>query len=408
MEIEKKYKNASDRFVKKTKDGKIDLYNQSDDFYEYYAINRPEKIDHIESPHSVPNEEIVNNLPLIPKSQKIKLNNEWAPSTGNIHLFNEYVSPQIKLLCELSKTCSAPQRSDAWHRFRRHKITGSIVDSILGTNPYETPKKVMIKKLKQTIGEERRMEATRAMLHGVHYEDEALKLYEKLTGRKVIEFGLLQSINPNEEMFASSPDGITVDGILIEVKCPYRRKPKGEIPKYYYGQVMYQLHILGLKKAHFIEYVPISKDHTWDDLETEPPFIDIMEYDYDKEWIDKNIPVLRAWYDEYVRLSQREDLKEFINEFTEMCDLDKNDKFKVKRMKKRRKMIKEYTKKEMDLTPDYNAEFYIRHKKNHFPFDLPELYIHKEKKENMDEHFPFMDDFINNHDNDNDNKTTNE
>ena len=60
---------------------------------------------------------------------------------------------------------------------------------------------------------------------------------------------------------AGSPDGIAEDVrgleelILLEVKCPYRRKIVfGKVPDNYYPQIQLNMAIMGINKADYIEY----------------------------------------------------------------------------------------------------------------------------------------------------------
>ena len=57
-------------------------------------------------------------------------------------------------------------------------------------------------------------------------------------------------------MFVFSPDGITASGKLIEVKCPFKRKPTEEIPLHYKYQIQFLMHILRLPECDFIQYIP--------------------------------------------------------------------------------------------------------------------------------------------------------
>jgi hypothetical protein len=77
-----------------------------------------------------------------------------------------------------------------------------------------------------------------------------------MSGQKVIEFGLLKSMNEGEDFIAGSPDGITASGRLIEVKCPLRRKPGDFVPDMYKYQIQTLMHILRLDSCDFIQYVP--------------------------------------------------------------------------------------------------------------------------------------------------------
>lgn len=204
---------------------------------------------------------------------------------------DEKVNNRIK---ELLKLPQHEQRSPEWFEQRKDKLTSSDAATVLGINPYQKPHEVLFKKcghdLKPFVGNI----ATR---HGQKYEDEAIEKYCKITGYKNYNFGLLcyKDIHPDDDYYwlAGSPDGIVQDiysaekePILIEVKCPYRRKiKKGIIPDYYYPQVQFNLYICQLKTADFIEYFP-------------PNTMNIVRVNIDMPWIKKNIQVLeRFWKD---------------------------------------------------------------------------------------------------------------
>jgi putative phage-type endonuclease len=166
------------------------------------------------------------------------------------------VTDHVYMLIEKDRLEWTPQRTEPWYAKRRQHLTASSIASICGDNPYET----RMTALKKKVGHEAPFTGNAATAHGNKYEDEAILKYEKLTGEKVIEFGLLESINPNQDHLAGSPDGITASGRLIEVKCPFRRKPNGEVPKHYVHQIQTLMHILNLDVCDFIEYVPAG---TW-------------------------------------------------------------------------------------------------------------------------------------------------
>jgi hypothetical protein len=51
----------------------------------------------------------------------------------------------------------------------------------------------------------------------------------------------------------ASPDGITEDGVMVEIKCPWRRKINGEIPLQYYYQIQGQLAVCALEECDYFE-----------------------------------------------------------------------------------------------------------------------------------------------------------
>lgn len=162
------------------------------------------------------------------------------------------VTDHVHMLIEKDKREWVPQRTEPWYAKRRKHITASTIAAICGDNPYET----RISALKKKVGHEPPFRGNAATEHGNKYEDVAIRIYEERHGEKCLEFGLLESLNPNEEYLAGSPDGITASGKLIEVKCPFRRKPNGTVPGHYMHQLQALMHMLNLDECDFIEYVP--------------------------------------------------------------------------------------------------------------------------------------------------------
>jgi len=110
-------------------------------------------------------------------------------------------------------------------------------------------------------------------MHGNKTEPEARSVYERQTGNSVIQFGLLTDSENIGHFLAASVDGITTDGIVVEIKCPYSRKIiQGKVPEYNQDQVQAQLEVTGLDIAHYFEYdsstgetnlVEVRRDPDW-------------------------------------------------------------------------------------------------------------------------------------------------
>lgn len=162
------------------------------------------------------------------------------------------VTPHVKRLYDIDRADKCNQRSDEWHNRRKNKITASMVASVCGDNQYES----RLSALKKKIGTEPAFKGNAATRHGNLLEPIAIGIYEQMTNEKVIDFGLLNSLNENEDYIAGSPDGITASGRLLEVKCPYKRKPTGVVPKHYVHQIQTLMHILRLPICDFVEFVP--------------------------------------------------------------------------------------------------------------------------------------------------------
>lgn len=198
---------------------------------------------------------------------------------------------------ELLKLPQYEQRSPEWFNQRKDKLTSSDAATALGINPYQKPHELLFKKcgldLKPFVGNV-------ATKHGQKYEDEAIEKYSRIMGKENFNFGLLchRDIHHNEDYYwlAGSPDGIVQDPenleaepILLEVKCPYRRKIiQGKIPDYYFPQVQLNLFICNLETADFIEYVP-------------PNELNIVRIKKDPNWLEKNLKTLEEFWKDVER-----------------------------------------------------------------------------------------------------------
>lgn len=188
--------------------------------------------------------------------------------------------PQVKKLLEIPQY---PQRSKEWFEQRRGKLTSSDVDAVLGNSKYASAQDILFKK----CGVAKPFTGNEATRHGQKYEDEAIELYCKLYNKVSHSFGLLP--HPTIPWLGGSPDDITEDGIVIEVKCPLRREiVMGKIPDHYIAQVRMNMEICDLDKAVFIEYKPPS--------ETEPYVLNVVELDRDREWFAYVFPKLQHFW----------------------------------------------------------------------------------------------------------------
>jgi putative phage-type endonuclease len=153
------------------------------------------------------------------------------------------------------------QKSEQWHQRRMHRLTASQIATALSINPYQSRDSLIKQYAGVNIHNAEVFTGNEATRHGEKYEDEAVEKYERIHNCKVLTFGLMPFLNCDDSHFlGGSVDGITTDGTLVEVKCPFRRKIKDDIPVYYIPQVQSMMHGFGLDSVHFIEYVPES---TW-------------------------------------------------------------------------------------------------------------------------------------------------
>ena len=214
------------------------------------------------------------------------------------------------------------QRSPEWFAQRYTKLTSSDASTVIGTNPYSKSHELLFKKCGY---DPKPFISNVATLHGQKYEDTAIELYCGIMGKINYNFGCICYTDVHKELnnydskfdfLAGSPDGIVEslydndeEPILLEVKCPYRRKiENGYIPEYYYPQVQLNLFICNLNIADFIEFCP--KKNT----------LNIVRIAKDMNWINKYLPIFNNFWKEvehyrnigiehhplYIKLKQRE------------------------------------------------------------------------------------------------------
>lgn len=150
----------------------------------------------------------------------------------------EYLRNQV---IKLKNTFQPIQKSKEWYEMRNGLLTASDWGYILnGQN------NVLLKK----CGDDSFVGGD-AIDWGNKYEQVANMIYEHRNNVEVLEFGCLK--HPYIDFLGASPDGITHDGVMVEIKCPYTRKITG-IPKHeYWCQVQGQLEVCDLDRCDFIE-----------------------------------------------------------------------------------------------------------------------------------------------------------
>lgn len=155
-----------------------------------------------------------------------------------------YLRSQVK---RLKKIKIPEQRTKEWYEARENKITASDIATAINESKYQ--KDYVL--LKKKVTKDRKFISNAAMEWGVKYEEVAVMIYEKRNKTKVFEYGCLP--HPVYDFIGASPDGITDDGIMLEIKCPSSRKITGVIPHYYWCQVQTQLEVCELDRCDFLE-----------------------------------------------------------------------------------------------------------------------------------------------------------
>jgi len=154
------------------------------------------------------------------------------------------------------------QRSPEWFSQREKMISASDMAAVFGIG-YNTQKQLMEKKVLNNST----FKGNKFTRWGQKYEDIASIVYEKRNKKTVLEFGLIQ--HPKYSYIGASPDGITTDGIMLEIKCPSTREINGIPPANYEIQMQIQLEVCELDVCDFCE-------------------IKVDEYDTEEDYLEHN------------------------------------------------------------------------------------------------------------------------
>ena len=175
---------------------------------------------------------------------KIQLDIRKKRKYNNNDCFFMNNNGSIEILNELRKRPFIKQRSPEWFKLREDRLTASDLHDAI-----KNPIGLARKKIK---GITFNSSGVPALKWGTMYEPMATRIYSNMTQKEVFEFGLI--INDNIKHFGASPDGITEDGVMIEIKCPIKRKIiDGDIPEKYYYQIQGQLAVCNLTNCDYVE-----------------------------------------------------------------------------------------------------------------------------------------------------------
>lgn len=202
------------------------------------------------------------------------------------------------------------QRTSQWLEQRKGRVTGSVAGAALGLCPWRSPDDVIRQMVREYHGAPSEFTGTVATEWGVQHERAALLAFMRETGLDVDECGFF----PYEDWSGASPDGITSDDAVLEIKVPFSLRNGGEFKPlaeqpHYYAQVQIEMLASGKRTAYFYQYIPergdiFSPDHV-------PAQSNLETIHWDQHWIDVHLPLLRAFYDRYLsELDNPEHLEE--------------------------------------------------------------------------------------------------
>ena len=202
------------------------------------------------------------------------------------------------------------QRTDEWFNTRKNLVTASDMAQALNKGKFGTQKDFMIKKITNLLSNNNVyiQSDSPPLVWGTKFEEVANKIYMKRNNVKVFEFGLIK--HPTIKCFGASPDGISELGIMLEIKCPFKRKINGSIPDQYWMQIQGQLEVCNLEECDYLE-CELSE------YENETEFIEDVENEnvLTKDYKEKGIIIEKNVNDEkiYIYSDLNKTVGELIN-----------------------------------------------------------------------------------------------
>lgn len=191
------------------------------------------------------------------------------------------------------------QGSPEWHAARKGRITGSIVGGILGLSPWHKPADILRAMVREYHGAESEFKGNPATDHGKMHEQRAMLCFMRETGLSVEKTGF----HPYGDRMGASPDGLTSDGGVLELKVPYALRNGGEFKPlseqpHYEAQVQMEMLATGRPHAYFAQYIapkgdPLAPDYV-------PEQLSVERVEFDPEWIDRNLPAISVFYELYL------------------------------------------------------------------------------------------------------------
>jgi hypothetical protein len=195
------------------------------------------------------------------------------------------------------------QRTTEWQELRRGKITGSEFSKVQahGKGRRDLILRVALQRL--GYGTREAFGGTEHTWRGIELEPEARRVYEEMSGQKVLEIGF-HDLPCEEDSFLAgfvgcSPDGVCQDGGFIEIKCPSDENFDGQAQK------------VPSKYLHQIKFNAFVMDRSWCDLVI-----------YNR---NRGIRVHRIEFSEEDREAVRQELLAAIEEVKETIDRRSND-----------------------------------------------------------------------------------
>jgi len=164
----------------------------------------------------------------------------------------------IKHLCE--------QRSEQWHLLKVGVIGSTRAKTMFmgkSTQEYKNLVLEIAGELISGLPDDGNDFSSEWMERGVELEPDARRFYEMTFETEIEQVGFITPEKDHKffEWIGTSPDGLTSDNGMIEIKCPKRTThlryiKSAKLPTEYFEQVYWHLYVTGLDYCDFISYYP--------------------------------------------------------------------------------------------------------------------------------------------------------
>ena len=159
------------------------------------------------------------------------------------------------------------QHSEAWYSARCGRVTGTRFKNLVSKETTDSYKDLITNIACEIItGKQEESYSNAMMEYGLETEPLARAKYEELFETEIQTVGF---ITPDEDhkyhqWIGISPDGLTLDNGLIEIKCPLARThfeyiERNVLPSEYRYQVQGQLFVSEASYCDFMSFVPGMK-----------------------------------------------------------------------------------------------------------------------------------------------------
>lgn len=185
-----------------------------------------------------------------------------------------------------------PESHEEWLKARSEGIGSSDAGTVMGASPFSTPLKLW----RQKKGIDPPVKETHAMKIGHYLELAISEWFASETGATIDynsegdwmaadEERPWRRVSPDRLYWPKGVEHLSANWHLLEIKSTSKPVDNDEIPMYWFCQVQYQMHVLGLKKAviaYITSFPRLSMNYV--EVEYNRTFAEMMVEEIDRFW----------------------------------------------------------------------------------------------------------------------------